>query len=82
MLAFSVITLQSEQRWKQLADLALSMSEVQLAEQCLVEAKDFNGLLLLTSSTANRTAMQRLADEAKAAGKNNVSFIAMYMLGK
>ena len=58
------------------------MSEIKLAEQCLVEAKDYNGLLLLTSSTANRKAVEQLATDAQGAGKNNVAFIARYMLGK
>ncbi|XP_065191784.1 coatomer subunit beta'-like [Sycon ciliatum] len=72
---------QSESRWKQLADLALGMSELGLAKQCLVEAKDYNGQLLLATSTGDRNTVQCMADEAKTAGKNNVAFLANYLLG-
>ena len=83
IIFFSVFPcFQSESRWKQLADLALGMSELGLAKQCLVEAKDYNGQLLLATSTGDRNTVQCMADEAKTAGKNNVAFLANYLLGK
>eukprot|EP00117_Sycon_ciliatum_P018174 scpid38622/ scgid16887/ Coatomer subunit beta&apos; Beta&apos; p102 len=72
---------QSEQRWKQLADLALTMSELELAKQCLKEAKDFNGLLLLASSTGDKETVQHISNDARASGKNNVAFLSCFLLG-
>jgi phage shock protein A len=36
----------SADKWKMVADLAFELGEVNLAEQALLEAKDYNGLLL------------------------------------
>ena len=41
----------SEQKWKQLAELAISKSEFGLAQEALHKANDFGGLLLLATST-------------------------------
>ena len=37
----------TEQKWKQLAELATTRAEFDLAQQCLHEANDHGGLLLL-----------------------------------
>ena len=43
----------SEQKWKQLAELATSWAKFDLAQQCLREAKDHGGLLLLATAAGN-----------------------------
>jgi coatomer subunit beta' len=40
----------SEQKWKQLAELATAESKFGLAQECLHKAQDFGGLLLLATS--------------------------------
>ena len=45
---------QSEAKWKQLAELAVRRCEFGLAQECLHQAQDFGGLLLLASSAGNR----------------------------
>lgn len=77
-----VLLLQSEQKWKQLAELATSKSEFQLAQECLHEAQDFGGLLLLASSAGNTTMVGRLGETAEKAGQNNVAFLSYFVLGK
>ena len=41
----------SEQKWKQLAELATAESNFLLAQECLHKAQDFGGLLLLAPSS-------------------------------
>jgi len=43
----------SEQKWKQLAELATAESKFGLAQECLHKAQDFGGLLLLATSAGN-----------------------------
>lgn len=43
----------SEQKWKQLAELATSKSQFELAQECLHKANDYGGLLLLATSSGN-----------------------------
>ncbi|XP_067946243.1 coatomer subunit beta'-like [Watersipora subatra] len=72
----------TEGKWKQLADLALSKSEFGLAQEALQRAKDFGGLLLLSTSSGNTDMVGKLADMSKDAGHNNVSFLSYFMLGE
>ena len=44
----------SEQKWKQLAELATSKSQFELAQECLHRANDYGGLLLLATSSGNK----------------------------
>ena len=55
----------SEAKWKQIADLALLSSNIQLAEECLVRAADLPGLLLLYTSTGHAMGLERLAELAR-----------------
>ena len=41
----------SEQKWKDLADLATEQSKLDLAQECLHNAQDFGGLLLLATAS-------------------------------
>ncbi|KAG8192455.1 hypothetical protein JTE90_017985 [Oedothorax gibbosus] len=71
-----------QQKWKQLAELALAKCEFQLAEECLHHAKDYGGLLLLASSSGNAGMVEKLGQSSEAGGINNVAFISYFLLGK
>lgn len=71
----------SDLKWRQLADLATVRGDFVLAEECLTESGDFSGLLTLYSARADKKAMLKLADDAAAAHKMNVAFLAFYMCG-
>ncbi|KAJ8452033.1 hypothetical protein Cgig2_016614 [Carnegiea gigantea] len=76
------VEVQSETKWKQLGELAMSTGKFDLAEKCLENAKDFSGMLLLYSSIGDAEGMSQLATVAKEQGKNNVAFLCLFMLGK
>merc|ERR1719397_546777 len=71
----------SEQKWKQLAELATSQARFDLAQQCLHEAQDHGGLLLLATAAGNTEMVGKLGMQADQAGKHNVSFLSYFMLG-
>ncbi|KAG0457837.1 hypothetical protein HPP92_022994 [Vanilla planifolia] len=73
---------QSESKWKELGKLAMSSGKLELAEECLTQATDLSGLLLLYSSLGDAEGIKRLASLAKKHGKNNVAFLCLFMLGK
>lgn len=72
----------SESKWKQLGELAMSTGKLEMTEDCLKQAKDLSGLLLLYSSLGDTEGLSELASTAKEHGKNNVAFICLFMLGK
>merc|ERR1711997_1315495 len=71
----------SEDKWKQLAELATVKSEFSLAQECLHRAQDFGGLLLLATSSGNADMVAKLGETASDAGKNNVAFLSHFILG-
>ncbi|KAJ8553374.1 hypothetical protein K7X08_024052 [Anisodus acutangulus] len=73
---------QSESKWKQLGELAMSAEMLEMAEECLKYANDLSGLLLLYSSLGDAEGITELATLAKEQGKNNVTFLCMFLLGK
>ncbi|KAG6481848.1 hypothetical protein ZIOFF_058471 [Zingiber officinale] len=73
---------QSESKWKQLGELALSTGKLEMAEECLSQAMDLSGLLLLYSSLGDAEGIIKLASLAKEHGKNNIAFLCLFMLGK
>ncbi|KAL8139428.1 hypothetical protein V2J09_005449 [Rumex salicifolius] len=73
---------QSESKWKQLGELAMSSGKLEMAEECLKSAMDLSGLLLLYSSIGDADGISRLANLAQEQGKNNVAFLCLFMLGK
>ncbi|PON73332.1 Coatomer beta subunit [Parasponia andersonii] len=75
-------TAQSESKWKQLGELALSIGQFELAEDCLLHGMDLSGLLLLYSSIGNAEGISKLLSLAKEQGKNNVAFLCLFILGK
>nr|CAG4643737.1 EOG090X01FO [Lepidurus arcticus] len=81
-LAFQLATeAQSEHKWKQLADQAMAKGQLGLASQCLQQAKDFAGLLLLATASGDVEATKGLSDATKEAGKNNIAFLTRFLLG-
>ncbi|KAG5026055.1 hypothetical protein JHK86_021969 [Glycine max] len=72
----------SESKWKQLGELAMSTGKLEMAEECLKQAMDLSGLLLLYSSLGDAEGISKLATLAKEQGKNNVAFLCLFMLGK
>uniref|UniRef100_A0A2C9KDB7 Uncharacterized protein n=1 Tax=Biomphalaria glabrata TaxID=6526 RepID=A0A2C9KDB7_BIOGL len=73
---------QSDQKWKQLAELAIKRCEFGLAQECLHQAHDYGGLLLLASSAGNREMVSKLGEAAEKSGQNNVAFLSNFVLGK
>uniref|UniRef100_A0A804NJR0 COPA/B TPR domain-containing protein n=3 Tax=Zea mays TaxID=4577 RepID=A0A804NJR0_MAIZE len=73
------IEAQSESKWKQLGELAMSTGKLEMAEECLLQAKDLSGLLLLYSSLRDAEGIEKLASLAKEHGKNNVAFLCLFM---
>lgn len=59
-----------------------SSFQLGMAEECLKQASDLSGLLLLYSSLGNADGISELASLAKEHGKNNVAFLCLFMLGK
>ncbi len=75
------IEAQNEQKWKQLAELAISLCQFDLAQQCLHNAQDYPGLLLLATSSGNSSMVNKLGESAQAKGINNVAFLSHFILG-
>ncbi|KAG5179548.1 coatomer WD associated region-domain-containing protein [Tribonema minus] len=75
-------TLDSQTKWKRLGDLALSECDMALVEKCAANSGDLGGLLLLHSSTGNAAGLAALAADAAKAGKTNVGFLALFLLGR
>ncbi|KAJ0961511.1 hypothetical protein J5N97_002015 [Dioscorea zingiberensis] len=76
------IEVQSESRWKQLGELAMSAGKLEMAEECLSQAMDLSGLLLLYSALGDAEGISKLSTLAREQGKNNVAFLCLFMLGK
>ncbi|KAH0550454.1 coatomer subunit beta' [Cotesia glomerata] len=72
----------SQQKWQQLASLATQQGKLRLAQECLHHAQDFGGLLLLATSTGNGSMIEKLGQAADESGKNNISFLSNFLLGK
>ena len=74
--------MQSEQKWKQLAELATAKSQFGLAQECLHHAQDFGGLLLLATASGNSDMVGKLAKGAEEKGLTNVAFLTFFLQGK
>ncbi|KAG0612132.1 hypothetical protein M758_6G004300 [Ceratodon purpureus] len=73
---------QSESKWKQLGELAMSAGKFEVAEECFGHAKDLSGFLLLHSALGDAKGLSKLAVTAKEQGKINVAFLSLFLLGK
>lgn len=69
-------------RWKQVGDLAMEQAYFDVVEEALTNAGDFNGLLLLFTSTSNTAALVRLGEAALRKGKSNVAFTCFHLIGR
>eukprot|EP00479_Gromia_sphaerica_P010524 TRINITY_DN4868_c0_g1_i1.p1 TRINITY_DN4868_c0_g1~~TRINITY_DN4868_c0_g1_i1.p1 ORF type:complete len:380 (+),score=91.68 TRINITY_DN4868_c0_g1_i1:419-1558(+) len=70
----------TDQKWKQLGDLALAQFDLNLAEECLLRAKDLGGLLLLYSSKGDKKGIENLVELSKEKGRYNVTFMCLFLL--
>lgn len=73
---------QSESKWKQLGELAMSAGKFEVAGECFDHAKDLSGFLLLHSALGDAKGLAKLAVTAKEQGKINVAFLSLFLLGK
>ncbi|KAK6621782.1 Coatomer subunit beta' [Polyplax serrata] len=72
---------QAQQKWRQLADLATQRGELALAQECLHNAQDFGGLLLLATASGDADMIKKLGDSSIENGKNNVGFLSYFLYG-
>lgn len=70
-----------DHKWKTLGDAGLAAWDVPLATECFVNAKDLGSLLLIYTSTSNRSGLEKLAQQAEEAGAHNVAFSCRWSLG-
>ncbi|TMS07910.1 Coatomer subunit beta' [Larimichthys crocea] len=73
---------ESEQKWKQLAELATTKCQFNLAQECLHQAQDYGGLLLLATASGNTVMVGKLAEGAERDGKTNVAFLTYFLEGR
>lgn len=70
-----------DHKWKTLGDAGLAAWDVPLATECFVNAKDLGSLLLVYTSTCDRSGLAKLAEQASEAGAHNVAFSCKWSLG-
>lgn len=70
---------QSDQKWRQIGGIALSDCNFELAEKCLLQGKDFSGLLLLYSCTGDKEGMKKLVKLTRSEGKNNIAMVSSFL---
>merc|ERR1712176_1442454 len=71
----------SQQKWKQLADLALIQCDFGTVEEAATNANDLPLLYLLYTSTNNKNGLQKLYKLSIANSKFNVAFNILFYLG-
>lgn len=70
-----------EHKWKTLGDAAMAAWNVKLAQECFTQAKDIGSLLLLYSSSGDKTGLKSLASQAEQMGSNNIAFSSLWLSG-
>ena len=68
--------------WKQVGDLALSLGNFDIAENCFKEAQDLPSLFLLYSAISNREGIEEIQKMANDKGEANLMFLSSYLLVK
>lgn len=71
---------ENDSKWKMVGDLALLAGNFDLAESCMLKSKDWNGLLLLYTSTAQGEKIRELAETTMNEGKMNVALVCFFLL--
>lgn len=74
--------LQSDSKWKMLADLALTKCQFGLALECLHLARDYSGLLLVATSAGDAETLDKLSQVSAGDGQHNIAFMAHLLLGR
>lgn len=69
------------QKWSQLAELAASTNNLELAKECMQKAQDYGGLLLLATSSGDEKVVRALGDATQTEGKHNLSFLSHFLVG-
>lgn len=72
----------SEEKWRQLAELAMASLEFNLVEECMWKSEDYASLLMLYSANGSATKMSELAQVARSKGKFNIAFTALLSLNQ
>ena len=70
----------SEEKWRQIGELAMQTLEFDLVEECMWRSEDYASLLMLYSANGNAKKMHELASIARQKGKFNVAFTALLSL--
>lgn len=78
----SSLAVANTQKWKKLGDLAMAKWQMKLAQDCFWLAHDYSSLLLILSSTNNKTQLARLAEMSESKGKYNIAFQAWWLIGE
>ncbi|XP_070562088.1 coatomer subunit beta'-like isoform X2 [Ptychodera flava] len=73
---------ESEEKWKQLAELATSKCEFKLASECLHNAQDYGALLLLATCSGDAKMVEKVAKTADTGKQSNVAFVSNFLLGR
>jgi coatomer subunit beta' len=72
----------SPEKLKMVADLALELGEFKYAEEAMIAANDYNGLLLYYSIIQDRDKIEILAENSNKSGVYNVAFSCYFQLNE
>ncbi|CAX41156.1 beta'-coat protein of the COPI coatomer, putative [Candida dubliniensis CD36] len=75
------LSLANSTKWKKLGDLALTKWNIKLAQESFWLAKDYSSLLLLLSSSQNKSQLIKLAEVCEAKGKYNIAWQSWWLVG-
>jgi len=65
-----------------LSQLIMPCPNHQMAEECFEKSDDLGGLLMLHTSRGDKAGMEKLVTLATKAGKNNIAFVCLLLLGR
>ena len=71
----------TEHKYKMVGDAAMAGFDLKTAQEMFVLAKDIGSLLLLYTSSGDKTNLVKLARQAEDAGSNNIAFSALWSSG-
>ncbi|CAH6721863.1 coatomer subunit beta' [[Candida] jaroonii] len=75
-------SLGNSSKWKKLGDLSLKQFKIKLAQDCFWLANDYSSLLLLLSSSNNKSQLIKLAEKCEESGKYNIAFQCWWIIGE